>query len=124
MEGRSLSRANYWQRDKGRPSPRCLSRESKLKRYGRKTEDEERQTEQEIEKEKLKIIMPILPLSDKLIIQRKHHIFEATKMKKSSHITTAHIQNFKSTQKRQIGALDLGGKLRKQWKAGDTANSA
>jgi hypothetical protein len=26
--------------------------------------------------------MPILPLSDKLIIQRKHHIFEATKMKK------------------------------------------
>jgi hypothetical protein len=64
-----------------------------------------RQTKQEIEK---------------LLIQRTHHIFKATKIGEIDTYQHCIFQIFKSTQNRQIGALDLGvgGKLTKQCKVG------
>jgi hypothetical protein len=78
-------------------------RGSGRKKVERKTKN--RQTEQEMEK---------------LLIQRTHHIFKATKIGEIDTYQHCIFQIFKSTQNRQIGALDLGvgGKLTKQCKVG------
>jgi hypothetical protein len=100
---RACADRRQWNR--GRPWPRRPSceREREKKKVERKTKN--RQTEQEMEK---------------LLIQRTHHIFKATKIGEIDTYQHCIFHIFKSTQNRQIGSLDLGvgGKLTKQCKVG------